>query len=449
MTTTADHVQKQSTLQEDSPVMVFSSDNHVGPRMRDLRPYCPEKYLSDFDEFAASEYADPVKNIPMAEPWCSNEYNAQRRNNLQTTGHYDPHAFLRDMDRDGVSGAVIFHQSLNGEVFPFDLTNSFGQGIPAPEAKELAGVGRVIYNRWLADFCSVESVRTVGLAQLPFWDIDAAIAELEWCADHGLRGVNFPAPGQPGMVQPEDPDFDRFYDVAAALDMSLATHIGGGPPPVEGSRELRLGEGMDDLSYGLVESIDWGLRTIYRLVLSGAFERHPNLKIIITELPGAYWNEIANRMDSVHYTPVRSRKHKLSRPPSEYLATNVWMGSSFQSRDEAIAAIEIGREDRFLWGSDYPHPEGSYRYEEDPNMYPMTRLSLANTYHDLPIDKVRKMAGENAIDAYPRLDGKELSKVAQRVGIRSSEIAIAPDLSEYPYIKETATLAFRTLGWWS
>ena len=59
------------------------------------------------------------------------------------------------------------------------------------------------------------------------------------------------------------------------------------------------------------------------------------------------------------------------------------------------------------------------------------------------------LVGENALDAYPRLDGKALAQVAERVGIRANEMAEAPDLSQYPYINDTGTMGFRTYGPWS
>jgi hypothetical protein len=155
------------------------------------------------------------------------------------------------------------------------------------------------------------------------------------------------------------------------------------------------------------------------------------------------------KMDSLHKTPLRQKDHALPRLPSEYAASNVWMGNSFQSRQEAVAAIEFGHEDRFLWGSDYPHPEGTFTYPDDPDDYPMTRLSLANTYHDLPLDKVRKLVGENALAAYPRLDAGALNKVAARVGVPVDEIESAPDLAQFPYISQTGTLGFRTEGPWN
>ena len=101
-----------------------------------------------------------------------------------------------------MSGGLVFADSLNGQPFPLDYMNMVGNGVPAPEARHLAAVGRVSYNRWLADFCSVDPGRCAGLAQLPMWDIDAAIAELEWCAEHGLARRELPRarPGGPALL---------------------------------------------------------------------------------------------------------------------------------------------------------------------------------------------------------------------------------------------------------
>jgi hypothetical protein len=125
------------------------------------------------------------------------------------------------------------------------------------------------------------------------------------------------------------------------------------------------------------------------------------------------------------------------------------MGNSFQSRQEAEAAIAIGREDRFLWGSDYPHPEGTYIHAPDPDAYPRTRLSIAHNYHGLPLQKVRKLLGENALNAFPRLDRASLHRVAAGIGVSTAELAVAPVLADYPDVEGTGTLAFRSHGAWS
>ena len=422
-------------------LMVFSADTHVGPHPRHLRPYCPQQYLEAYDEFV--ERSEAIFNATFEAMAFSEEYRAGRRRNALTEGHFDPAAWMRDMDRDGVAGGVVFHDSLNGQPMPFDIQHAFANTIPLPEARELAGVGRTMYNRWLADFSAATGGRALGLAQLPFWDLDAAIAELEWSAEHGLGGVNFPAPGQPGMTQPGHPDLERFFAAAAALDMTLATHIGASPP-----QEYVEALGEATMRFGLIDSGEWGVRTVYQLVLYGIFERHPNLKLVLTEVPGVFWNEMCSKMDSVFFSPMAHAAERTSRTPSEYMATNVWIGNSFQSRQEAEAAIAIRREDRFMWGSDYPHAEGTFIHTEDESVYPRTRLSIAHTYHGLPLEKVRKLLGENAYGGFPRLDAEVLSKVAADIGMHPDDLAERSNLDGYPDIEGTGTLAFRTIGAW-
>ena len=148
---------------------------------------------------------------------------------------------------------------------------------------------------------------------------------------------------------------------------------------------------------------------VYALVFFGVFERHPNLKLVVTEVPGVIWAEMSQKMDSVFRTRSIRKDNPLPKLPSEYMATNVWLGNSFQSRTEAQAAVDIGREDRFLWGSDYPHPEGTFTYSEDPTEHPMTRLALANTYHQLPVEKVRRIVGYNCVGRLPQAGWRGLA----------------------------------------
>ena len=42
----------RSQVVTSAPVVVVSSDTHIGPWLKDnLRPYCPAKYLSDYDDY--------------------------------------------------------------------------------------------------------------------------------------------------------------------------------------------------------------------------------------------------------------------------------------------------------------------------------------------------------------------------------------------------------------
>jgi predicted TIM-barrel fold metal-dependent hydrolase len=66
--------------------------------------------------------------------------------------------------------------------------------------------------------------RLIAMGAIPTHSIEAAISELEYCAQAGLKGVmlnTFPS----GKSYPTSED-DRFYRAAIDLDMSLTVHVG-------------------------------------------------------------------------------------------------------------------------------------------------------------------------------------------------------------------------------
>ena len=174
------------------PLVVVSSDTHIGPRLHeDLRPYCPAKHLDAFDE-AVTGNAGALIALGKAfevETDPDTDHGTVFRRNWQTDGHHDITARLRDMDYDGIAAEVIFHGSQNGEIIPFQHPRAFFGGIP--DDRELAAVGLHIYNAWLADYCSQEPARHVGLVHLPMWDVDAAVAEVEWARAAGCAASTF------------------------------------------------------------------------------------------------------------------------------------------------------------------------------------------------------------------------------------------------------------------
>jgi predicted TIM-barrel fold metal-dependent hydrolase len=394
----------------DEKVVIVSCDTHIGPRVReDLRQYCEKKYLEDFDAFV--KYLDD-KNI--------GGVDALRL----TTGHHDVHRRLKDLDQDGVAAEVIFHGSQNGEPVPFNVSDaSLGPGSIQRKYDvdyELAGVGRRIYNRWLADFCSVEPERHVGLAQLPMWDIDAAIEEATWAKEHGLKGINFPSESGPtelsqfrrgGLYYYHDPKWEPFWSACEDLDMQLASHGGAGDmmdPSLPASGALWV-----------YESQEIQRRPMQRMIFAGVFERHPDLKLVFTEHPGDWWRTKLADMDSISYMAG------LEKPASHYAKRNVFIGASFQARFEAIDAVEHDYWQNIIWGNDYPHVEGTWTYKEDPNETPSSQLSLRYTYSGLDPMKVRAMLGLNGVRVYG-LDHDYLRKVADNINAPTLREALTP-----------------------
>jgi predicted TIM-barrel fold metal-dependent hydrolase len=97
--------------------------------------------------------------------------------------------------------------------------------------------------------------------------------------------------------------------------------------------------------------------------------------------------------------------------PSEYFARNVRIGASV-SRREAELRHEIGVR-CLMWGSDFPHPEGSW---------PHTAERLGDSFRGLPEDELVRMLGGNAADFYG-FDSEKLAPLVARIGPKKSELA--------------------------
>jgi predicted TIM-barrel fold metal-dependent hydrolase len=274
------------------------------------------------------------------------------------------------------------------------------------------------------------------------WDMEAAREELEWARSAGLRGINFPYPKS--FFEPyNNPAWDTFFSAVEDLDVALCNHGGAGA-----SGGMYPGA-MSIAKYEL--SMMSRICPMDQLVFGGVFERHPKLRLVCTESPGLWWEFVLKEMDSIYLTDTRSygpsEKERVPHLPSEYAAKQVFIGASFQARFEAEDAIAKGYSDRVIWGSDYPHFEGTYQYNAvGPNGEPMTWASLRFTYAGLPDERVRAMLGGNAMNAYD-LDYGALQKVAARINAPSYADLNSVAVNERP--KDSGHLAFRTFGFWN
>ena len=154
--------------------MIVSCDTHIGPRLgEELRPYCPAELLDDFDRYAgeleqrraaaaASRERVSFGGKKMGDDW------GVRLANLETPGHFDMHARLGDLDADGVAAEVMFHDSQNGEPIPFQ-SDTLLMRAPTSRRTSTCCAGQRMYNQWLADACSIEPERHIGLMHLPMW----------------------------------------------------------------------------------------------------------------------------------------------------------------------------------------------------------------------------------------------------------------------------------------
>jgi predicted TIM-barrel fold metal-dependent hydrolase len=400
-------------MDADSRYIVVSIDSHVGPPIEEYGEYCPAEHRAVFDEQVkhvaslrsnGANFNDVAKRS-LGYSLPEKVIAAAERANAVAGGN-DIHARLADMDHDGVAASVVFHGLQNGEPMPL-VSEALFQA--TTQRHELDSVGCHMYNQWVADFVSAAPHRFAPLAYVNMRNVDDAVKELEWAANAGLRGVNFPAPvaSRPAY---SDPMYDRLFAAAADLDMALTTHRGGGD-------RWNYEDGLMGAAYQRIEGGFVGQRGIWQLIFSGVLERHPKLKVVLTEFLSTHWVEgILRDMDTVMLDQSNPLSGSLKKLPSEYWDTNFFVGASFLAHDEAEQFTGRGMSG-VMWGDDYPHSEGTY---------PFTRESMRTTFAGLPAEHTERMIGMTAAECYG-LDIEKLRTVADRIGPTVAELSTRPD----------------------
>jgi len=221
--------------------------------------------------------------------------------------------------------------------------------------------------------------------------------------------VNFPAP-KLGIKPYDELDWEPFWAACAERGMVLSTHGGSDIDTLTQARPHTL------IVLDISEAPE---KTLPRIIFSGVFERHQNLKVAMTEIQkptSRWWPVLASYYDELWMANKDLLKGQLPCPPSEYFARNLVNGNSllFLAPGEVDIAISDGYAANIMWGSDYPHGEGSWRMakadEEETNVVTALRHAFSAT----PPDVARRMAGETAIDVYG-LDRAKLAAVAKRI----------------------------------
>jgi predicted TIM-barrel fold metal-dependent hydrolase len=387
--------------------LVISSDCHAGLPPERYRDWVDPKYREAFDVALPIQLEETRK---AARKFLVDDVNAQWREGREAelTGAWDSDVRNRVLDADGIAGEVIFPDGITEMNMP-----PFGAGISLPTqgvVPELQWAGARAHNRWLAEFCQMAPERRAGVAIAPIlWDVDEAVRELTWAREHGLRGILIPS-----MRGSQDAYHHPKYDPvwAACQDLELVVHLHSGAAPMEDYAEH---PGM--MGIYISEVVWWSCRPIWFLIWGGVFERFPRLRLAITESTTVWVPETLALLDfrysETHYAAkLGDYRSHLSMKPSEYFRRNVFLGASCMPRREAEMRHEIGVPN-IMWGSDYPHPEGSW---------PETRAQMRATFQGLPEAEVEAMLGGNAARLYG-FDTEKLGPLVARIGPPRSEFA--------------------------
>jgi len=340
--------------------LVVSSDGHAGLPPERYRDYLEAKHHAEFDRRVAHEIATREQH---EKNFLLDDFNTKWRARVGDGLHgaWDSTIRNRVLDGDGVAAEVLFPDGITERNAP-----PFGADIglrPSREGAELQWAGARAHNRWMADFCKDEPVRRIGLAIIPaLYDVEENLKEIRWARESGLRGVVLPTL-MDGFDYYNHPKYNPMWDLLQELDMPVHFHSGAAAA-------------YDVTSPGwigiyLSEYAFWLTRPMWTMIFGGVFETYPRLKAMFTEAGGEFWFpwvlELMDIRASVKHTSGKLGDHRsnLTMKPSDYFRRNIWVGCSALPDEETTESYYKIGVDRVMWGTDYPHPEGTW-----PNTLP-------------------------------------------------------------------------------
>ncbi len=392
-------------MEEQRRQVVISTDGHAGADLWDYKPYLESRYHEQFDAWASTFHDAWAEDTDQARPLNHRLGVASATAPL----NWDAEMRLEYLDGQGIAAEVLFPNTAP-PFYPSGALTS--PGPRSSEEFELRFAGLRAHNRWIADFCSEAPNRWAGFAQVFLDDIDAAVAEVRWAKEAGLRGVLLPSDHVLKMANLYYPHLDPLWAACAEVELPVHRHASF---PTESVRD----GGNASALIGMLETQFYILRSIGHMILSGAFERHPDLMFVITEITAA--SEIPAylmRLDGMAgmglgagtplYEHIKDAAAALHRKPSEYFATNCYVAGPTH---DLRAAFDLGTPN-IMWGADVPHAEGTS---------PFTLEVLRTTMHDLPDTDITALLSTRAADVYG-FDLDALQAVADRIGPTLEEI---------------------------
>ena len=291
-----------------------------------MKIVCLEEHVATPDIIAAWQPLDPTTRDLAIDK--SRDGDKERR--LLDVGPLR----LAAMDAAGIDVAVLSH------------TAPGVQNLPAAQAVPLARAA----NKFIADTVRSRPDRFQGFATLATTAPDAAAQELERAVKQlGLNGAMLF--GRTGDRNLDHPDFLPILEAAASMRAPLYIHP---QTPQMGVRQAYYQGLGDEIEASLATAgFGWHFESgvqVLRLILSGVFERLPDLQLIL-----GHWGEVI--LFYLERIDLNTRAAHLPRPVSDYFRTNISVTPSGMLSPRYLRwAIEIAGVDRILCATDYPFP---------------------------------------------------------------------------------------------
>jgi len=307
-------------------------------------------------------------------------------------GSYDIHARIEDMNANGILASVNFPSVVG---FDGSLFHSF-------ENKKNALTLLQAYNDWHIDeWCGSYPGRNIPTAIIPYWDIDATVAEIKRVVAKGCHSITFSdnpaAKGQPSI---HNPHWEPLWKVCAENKVVLNLHIGSGAQAPHSSMETPIDAWITTMPISIVFSAaDW--------LQLNALQRYKDLKISLSEGGIGWIPYFLERADFTHehHSAWTHADFGKGRRPSDVFREHFM--TCFIDDAFGLKNLDAIGEDNVAYECDYPHSD---------TQKPLGGVRLLATMQHLTPTQIDKITHQNAVkmfnfDAVGKVGGREQATV--------------------------------------
>lgn len=375
---------------------IVSADAHILEPPHIWKEWLPKKFqdrapqlVKDEDGGDAWLFADSSQPNPIGlvstpgvawkdMAWTGVTYETAR------DGCYDGKARLQDMDYDGIDAEALFAPQRT-------ISHFLGE-----KDEEFAIAGVEAYNNFLfEEFCAPDRDRLIPLYQISSINIEQSLKEVEDAADRGFKGVVIS--GWPSGGESISRDDDPFWAACQEAGLTVTNHI------TMIGRESRIKQAeaaKEQVQTGNEKGRDakakavGGLGSVFtrvppniaQIIVTGTFDRFPDLNVLFVEVGAGWIPHFLEQMDDRYWRNRAWAELELEHEPSYYWHHNC--AATFIVDRSAILLRHSAGVDTILWSTDYPH---------HGNDWPYSRNTINNMMFDVPEDERHQIVAGNAV----------------------------------------------------
>jgi len=252
-------------------------------------------------------------------------------------GGYDPKARLSEMDADLVDAAVFYPTPRVSHLV-----------IANPDAEFHLALVQA-YNDWLCEYVSYDSSRLGAIMLVPNRGVKDAVAEVERVINRpGVVGalIGCYPHGDLGLSEEDDPVWEAIVAAGRALHVHVNL-VNEYPKDIYAPGAISEARALSDLRFLGAPS------RMLQFLLSGAFDRIPDLRIVMAEVDAGWVPYVKEQMDNRTLRRTLGSQLRSEVLPSQVIEKHfyyTYITDHFAIRNRHQIGV-----DRLMWSSDYPH----------------------------------------------------------------------------------------------